>query len=157
MLGELAKRNLVLELRENSGPIEAIETISRKYPNMNIIIDHMAGGKIQNDLIVPENWSERLEKLAALPNVYVKISMLYALSGKSPAPTDYRFYRPFIDQVVDVMGPTRVFFGSNWTLSEMGGSYKNLIQVCDQYLGEKEAIMPQQFYTDNGIKAYGLE
>lgn len=157
LLGELAKRNLVLELRENSGPIEAIETISRKYPNMNIIIDHMAGGKIQNDRIVPENWSERLEKLAALPNVYVKISMLYALSGKSPAPTDYRFYKPFIDQVVDVMGPTRVFFGSNWTLSEMGGSYKNLIKVCDQYLGEKEAIMPQQFYTDNGIKAYGLE
>lgn len=122
LLGELAKRNLVLELRENTGPIEAIERISRKYPKMNIIVDHMAGGKIRNDRIVPEDWTERLIKLAALSNVYVKISMLYALSGKSPAPTYYKFYKPFIDRVVDILGPNRVFFGSNWTLSEMGGS-----------------------------------
>ena len=39
-MGELAKRNLVLELRENYKPIEAIEQILRTYPNMNIIMNH---------------------------------------------------------------------------------------------------------------------
>lgn len=156
-MGELAKRNLVLELRENYGPIEAIEKIALIYPNMNIIMNHMAGGRIQNGEIVPESWNARLKRLSALPNVYVKISMLYGLSGASPAPIEPRFYKTFIDRVVDEFGPTRVFFGSNWTISEMYGSYANLIRICDQYLEEKEVISPEQFYTKNAIKAYGLE
>lgn len=156
-MGELAKRNLVLELRENYGPIEAIEKIALTYPNMNIVMNHMAGGRIQNSEIVPESWDARLKRLSALPNVYVKISMLYTLSGESPAPTDPEFYKTFIDRVVDVFGPTRVLFGSNWTISEMHGSYANLIRICDQYLEGKEEISPEQFYTENAIKAYGLK
>jgi L-fuconolactonase len=156
-MGELAKRNLVLELRENYKPIEAIEKIAFAYPNMNIIMNHMAGGRIENGEIVPESWNTRLKRLTALPNVYVKISMLYTLSGESPAPTDPKFFRAFIDRVIDAIGPTRVLFGSNWTLSEMHGSYANLIRICDQYLEEKDKISPEQFYKENGIEAYGLE
>lgn len=156
-MGELAKRNLVLELRENYGPIEAIEQISRTYPNMNIIINHMAGGRIRNGMVVPDSWNARLKRLAALPNVFVKISMLYALSGESTAPIDPDFYKPFIDRVVDVLGSNRVFFGSNWTILEMYGSYENLINICDQYVEKKEVITPEQFYTKNVIKAYGLK
>lgn len=157
LLGELAKRNLVLELGEHAGPIEAIGKISRKYPKMNIIIDHMAGGRIQNNQIVPKSWKKRLDKLAALPNVYVKVSMLYELSGQTPAPTDYKFYKPFIDQVIDTFGPNRVLYGSNWTLSEMCGSYANLIKFSDQYINDKATITSQQFYASNAIKAYGLK
>lgn len=156
-MGELAKRNLVLELRENYGPIEAIEKIARTYPNMNIIMNHMAGGRIQHGEIVPESWNARLKHLSALPNVYVKISMLYALSGESSAPTDPVFYKAFIDRAIDAMGPTRVFFGSNWTLSEMYGSYSNLIRICDHYLEKNYEISSEQFYTWNSMKAYGLE
>ena len=156
-MGELAKRNLVLELRENYKPIEAIEKIAFTYPNMNIIMNHMAGGRIENGETVPESWNIRLKRLSALSNVYVKISMLYTLSGESPAPTDPEFYKVFIDRVIDAVGPMRVFFGSNWTLSEMHGSYANLIQICDQYLEEKDEISPGQFYAENGIEAYGLE
>jgi len=155
-MGELAKRNLVLELRENYGPIGAIEKIARTYPTMNIIMNHMAGGRIQNGEIVPYNWNARLEGLSAIPNVYVKISMLYTLSGESPAPTDPEFYRNFINRVVDVFGPTRVLYGSNWTLSEMHGSYANLVRIYDRYLEEKEIISPEQFYIKNAINAYGL-
>jgi hypothetical protein len=39
----------------------------------------------------------------------------------------------------------------------MYGSYANLIRICDWYLEEKKVISPQQFYTDNAVKAYGLE
>jgi predicted TIM-barrel fold metal-dependent hydrolase len=157
LLGELAKRDLVLELGEHAGPLGAIEKISRKYPEMNIIIDHMAGGRIQNNQIVPKSWNKRLKQLAALPNIYVKISMLYELSGQTPAPTDYKFYKTFMDQVIDTFGPNRVLYGSNWTLSEMCGSYANLIKFSDAYINEKEIITTQQFYTSNVIKAYGLK
>ncbi len=156
-LGELAKRKLVLELGPNEGPIEAIENIALKYPEMNIIIDHMAGGKIQNEKIEPADWNGRLERLAALPNVYCKVSALFGLSGQSPAPIDANYYRPFIDQVVHAFGPDRILFGSNWTLSEMYGTYGDLVGIYDQYLEKKKGISARKFYTENAIKAYGLK
>lgn len=155
-LGELASRGLTLEL----GPQESIETVEKialKYPKMNIVIDHMAGGRIQNKQIVPDNWSVRLEKLAALPNIFYKVSALFDLAGQSPAPVDANYYCTFIDRVVDVFGPDRILFGSNWTLSEMYGTYGDLIGIYDEYLKNKKGISVRKFYAENAVKAYRLE
>ncbi len=155
-LGELEKRNLVLELGPNQNPIEAIEKIAIRYPEMNIIINHMAGGRIQNGIIQPENWNDRLSRLAALPNVYCKISALYTLSGQSPAPINTGFYSLFINQVVDKFGAERVLFGSNWTLSEMNGTYVDLIEIYNKYLEGRMDITAEQLFFKNAINAYGL-
>ena len=155
-LGELAKRNLVLELGPGQEPIDAIEKIAKKYPKMNIIMNHMAGGRIQDGQIEPSNWSERLGRLAALPNVYCKISALHTLSGKTPAPIKTSFYKPFIDKVVDSFGPDRVLFGSNWTLSEMYGSYSDLVSMYNKYVEESNSITSEGLYFENILNAYGL-
>ncbi len=155
-LGELAKRGLTLELGPNE-PVEAVEKIAKMYPEMNIVIDHMAGGRMRNNEIVPGDWTTRLERLAALPNVYCKISALFDLSGELPAPLDAGYYRQFIDQVVHAFGPDRVLFGSNWTLSEMYGTYAGLVRMYDQYLEKKKGISARQLYAENAIKAYGLK
>jgi L-fuconolactonase len=126
-MGELARRNLVLELGSGQNPIEAIEHIAQAYPNLKIIINHMAGGRIKNNEIIPQSWDVRLQRLSALPNVYCKISALYTLSGKSPAPIDASYYKLFIDKVVAAFGSDKVLFGSNWTLSDMLGSYTDMI------------------------------
>jgi len=155
-LGDLSRRGLTLELGPNE-PVEGVEKIAGMYPEMNIVIDHMAGGRIRNNEIVPGDWSVRLERLAALPNVYCKISALFDLSGESPAPLDAGYYKKFIDQVVHAFGPDRVLFGSNWTLSEMYGTYAGLIRMYDQYLEKKKGISARQLYAENAIKAYGLK
>ena len=155
-LGELASRGFTLEL----GPQESIETveiIARKYPEMNIVIDHMAGGKIQNNEIVPDTWNNKLEKLAALPNVFCKVSALFDLAGKSPAPVDANYYRPFVDRVVDAFGPDRILFGSNWTLSEMHGTYGDLVGIYDEYLEKKKGISVCKFYAENAVRAYRIK
>jgi len=155
-LGELALRGLTLEL----GPQESIGTVEKialKYPEMNIVIDHMAGGKIENGKIEPANWNERLERLKALPNVFCKISALFDLSGQSPAPVDANYYRPFIDQVVDAFGPNRILFGSNWTLSEMYGTYGSLVGIYDEYLEKRKEISVRKFYAENAAKAYRIK
>jgi predicted TIM-barrel fold metal-dependent hydrolase len=156
-LGELEKRNLVLELGPKQNPIEAIEKIANRYPKMNIIINHMAGGRIQNGEIQPGNWNKRLSRLAAFPNIYCKISALYALSGQSPAPINVEFYTLFINQVIDNFGAERVLYGSNWTLSEMNGSYADLVGIYDKYLQGRKDITTEQLFLKNAVKAYGLD
>jgi len=152
-IGELDKRNLVLEINSyDSGIVK----IARQYPKMIIIVDHIAGGHIENGIVMPANWRERLTAMAAEPNIYCKISALYTLSGQDPAPTDPDFYKPLIDPVIDILGPQKVMFGSNWTLSELRGTYSDMINMLDVYLEGRSDIDPEQFYCYNAMKAYKI-
>lgn len=153
---ELARRGLVLELGGGGVDPGVVAGIAARYPNMNIIMNHLAGGRMEGDLVKPDNWEDRLAVLASEPNVYCKISMLYALSGRDPAPVNEEFYRPLIDPVVDAFGPDRVMFGSNWTLSDMLGRYIDMIEMLDQYCEYRQDLSPEKFYFENATKAYGI-
>ena len=156
-LGLLVKYGLVLDLGHNAGSAEEITALARKYPGMNIIIDHIAGGMKKDGKIVPEGWYAKLEELASEPNIYCKVSMLYHMSGENPAPKDAASYRPLIDPVVDAFGPDRVMFGSNWTLSDMYGSYSDMIIMLDEYLEGRPDLSPEKFYKENAMIAHGLK
>jgi L-fuconolactonase len=152
----LADRNLVLELGGNGVDPETISAIARRFPNLNIIMNHLAGTRMQGEQVAPGDYLARLSEFASEPNVYCKISALYSLIGQSPAPTHPDVYKPIIDPVIDAFGPDRVFFGSNWTLSDMHGSYGDLIAMLDQYLEGREGLTKEIFYYENINKAYGI-
>ena len=153
-LGELEKRGLVLELWGNNS---AIATIASLYPNMNIIVNHFAGGAIHADGIPNKSaYISKLEHLAAQSNVYIKISALYTRSGKRFAPINMEYYKPLIDAAVDAFGPERVMFGSNWPLSGLRGNYRSMTKLLDEYCKQREDLSAEQLFYNNAIKAYGL-
>lgn len=154
---ELEKRHLVLELGVNGLDPEIVVTIARRYPKMNIIINHLAGAKIFDDQLMLENWKARLAVLASEPNVYCKVSAIFDLSGKNPAPLNPDFYKALIDPVVDAFGSKRVLFGSNWTLSDLFGTYNDMVRVLDDYCDRRHDLSKAQFYFENAKKAYRLK
>jgi predicted TIM-barrel fold metal-dependent hydrolase len=155
-LGNLDALGLVLELGPKQGSTADIIALARRYPDMHIIMNHLAGGRMEEGRVVPADWDHRLEALAAEPNIYCKISMVYYLSGEDPAPTAAAFYKPLLDPIVDAFGPGRVMFGSNWTLSEMRGSYVDMIRMFDEYCQGRKDLSPEHFYTLNALMAYGI-
>lgn len=152
----LEKRNLVLELGTPGNTTEAIVAVARHCPKLHIIMNHLAGGRLKNGQIHPEQWQAQLQALAKEPNIFCKISALYSLSDRNAAPTDASFYKPLIDPVVDAFGPDRVLFGSNWTLSEMYGSYSDMITMLDGYLDTRADLLPERFYGLNALQAYDI-
>lgn len=153
---ELSRRNLVLELGGNGVDPEVVATIARRFPNINIIMNHLAGGSLVGNQIQPPDWKTRLSLFASEPNVYCKVSALYEGSGKSPAPVNSDYYDALIDPVLDAFGPDRVLFGSNWPLSDMLGSYEDMIRLLDDYCDKHANLSPQKLYYENANRAYGI-
>ena len=151
---ELAKRNLVLELGGNGVDPQVVAAIARRFPQMNIIMNHLAGGSLVGDKIQPSDWKARLAVFASEPNVYCKISALYEGSGKNPAPVNSDYYDALIDPVVDAFGPDRVLFGSNWPLSDMLGSYEDMIRMLEDYCDRHPVLTPEKLFYENAVKAY---
>ncbi len=154
---ELDRRNLVLELGGNGVDPRVVAAIARRYPHMNIIMNHLAGGTLAGDQIRPADWKARLAVFASEPNVYCKVSALYEASGKDPAPVNSEQYDALIDPVVDAFGPDRVLFGSNWPLSDMLGSYKEMIRMLEAYCQRHPELSPEKLFYENAIRAYVIQ
>lgn len=153
---ELARRNLVLELGGNGYDPQIVAAIARRFPNMHIIMNHLAGGALAGTQINPGDWKARLAVFASEPNVYCKISALFEASGKNPAPINSDFYDKLIDPVVNAFGYDRVIFGSNWPLSDMLGSYEVMVKMLDDYCTRHPALSPEKLFYENINKAYDI-
>lgn len=155
-LGILEKHNLVLELGHKQESVEDILLLASKYPNLTIVINHLAGGKLKNGQVVPMGWYKKVAELANAPNIVCKVSAIYTLAGQTPARKEMLFYSPLIDPVVKAFGPKRVFFGSNWTLSEMKGSYGEMVQIMNDYCTTNEKLAGKDFYYRNILDVYDI-
>jgi predicted TIM-barrel fold metal-dependent hydrolase len=89
--------------------------VARAHPKLKMIVDHMGVlGHERDDAIGP--WIAETTKLAALPNVYVKVS---ALPGYSTWPYPYKNLNQYVRCIVEAFGPQRCFWGTD--LSRMLG------------------------------------
>ncbi len=65
-------------------------------------------------------------------------------------------YDSLIDPVVAAFGADRVLFGSNWPLSDMLGSYVDMIRMLDDYCKQHPNLSPEKLFWENAIRAYGI-
>ena len=129
----------------------AIE-LARACPDIPIILDHIGKPGILHDLIEP--WWSQLRTLASLDNVVCK------LSGVITEADHERWteanVRPHIDRVLDVFGPERVIFGSDWPVSELTHSYADWVGIVDRALSGLSDDERRAVFRDNAARFYRL-
>ena len=117
----LAKHNLSFDLQCCPAQLSAAAALCARHPSTRVVIDHL--GKVrhlqadgsESDRAKLKAWQEGLELMAALPNVYVKISMLgFAVPGWWESPAKEEQLRRLVLQVIDLFSPQRCMFASNW-------------------------------------------
>jgi L-fuconolactonase len=98
-----------------------VATLADKYPDLTIVIDHMADSAIDR----PDD----LEKLLALkryPKLFVKISHTWSLS-KQPFP--FRDTWPQVKKLYDTFGPQRLMWATDWPIVNTRASYTQALAV----------------------------
>ena len=98
--------------------LPAIATLTERYPELAIVVDHGAKPDIAaGDL---DGWAADLATLAQRPNVACKISGLVTEAGAGWSPADLR---PFVQHILAVFGPERVLWGSDWPVLLLQSDY----------------------------------
>lgn len=111
-------------------PMQVYTSISRileigrlieKYPDLDVIIDHMAD--------CPVDQPRELEKLIALaryPRVFVKISHTWSIS-KQPYP--WLDAQEHVKRLYAAYGPKRLMWGTDWPVHEANTVYSRTLSV----------------------------
>ncbi|OHV83569.1 amidohydrolase [Rhizobium sp. LCM 4573] len=99
-------------------------SFARRHPELPIVIDHGAKPLIAEGLFV--DWHSRMKALAALPNIRCKLSGLLTEAGDQKP----QAIRPYAETILDLFGPDRVIWGSDWPVLRLAGDYQSWLAQC---------------------------
>jgi L-fuconolactonase len=110
VLAMLAARNLAFDVcAESEHLLRIVPDLARRHPHLTLVIDHLAKPPIATGGWLP--WAQLLADVAEAPNTTVKLSGLNTAAAPGAASVDYQRY---VDHALDVFGPERTMYGSDW-------------------------------------------
>lgn len=130
----------------------AIDTV-RAIPDLAFVLDHIAKPRIAAHR--DPDWNRDLPRLAAQPNVSVKLSgMITEAEWETWTPEDLH---PFVSRVLEWFGPERLMFGSDWPVCLLAApSYRVVLGALEAALRELSDTESAQVFGKNARRFYGL-
>jgi predicted TIM-barrel fold metal-dependent hydrolase len=150
----LDQAGLVLETA-NPDPalIAAILAVSDRVPDLRIIIDHLPHADPPTDITALANYESNLHELSRRPTVFVKGSEILRQTG-SQVNLDVGFYKARLDQLWDLFGEDRIFFGSDWPNSDTLCTYDESFSVAKRYIATRSESAQQKYFWKNSTVVY---
>lgn len=136
--------------------LEAVFRIAESVPDLRMVVEHIGGMAIDGRAITPE-WMDIFQRMARHPNIFIKVSgLMERYTGRAPdeiAPTRLSIYRYVLDELWNLFGEDRLFYGSNWPVSEHAGDYiaQGLRIVRPYFAGKGSAALDKYFWKNSKV------
>jgi L-fuconolactonase len=101
----------------------------KRYDKARIVIDHGMKPVIRNGEF--DQWARKMTSIARETTVFCKLSGLPSEAKKG---WTVETLRPYAEHIVDVFGPSRVMWGSDWPVVELNGSYASWRLAAESYV-----------------------
>jgi predicted TIM-barrel fold metal-dependent hydrolase len=122
-------------------------------PDLRIVLDHLPNAKIPADAAARAGYDANLRELSHRPNIYVKGSeIVKRIDGR--ASLDPGSYKAGLDQLWELFGEDRIFFGSDWPNSDSLANYGDTFKVAQGYIATRSATAQQKYFWKNSIAVY---
>jgi L-fuconolactonase len=126
--------------------------LGRRLPDLRMVIDHLS--KPQIKLGRMDNWLEPMRAAAECPNIYCKLSgIITEADWKNWKPADLK---PYVQTALELFGPERCMYGSDWPVCELAGSYEQVHHALIEALGPISASERDMIFGGTAAKFYEL-
>jgi predicted TIM-barrel fold metal-dependent hydrolase len=122
----LEEHGLVFEANVVAEDLSQGAALAEKHPNVTFIVDH-TGFPQDRTAEYFHRWRKGIERFADIENAFMKVSGLGMGDQIYGRRWTENTLRPWIESSIEVFGPQRTFFGSNWPVDKMYSSYSDLM------------------------------
>lgn len=126
--------------------------LAEKHPDQKFILDHIAKPYIKKNEIEP--WASGIKELAMNPNVYCKISGLITEADLKNWKSTNIY--PYLDIVFNAFGYDRLLFGSDWPVCLLAGSYKQVLNLIEDYMKNDSEENKEKVFDKNAVSFYNI-
>jgi len=129
--------------------LTAIAELAGELPELTVVLDHL--GKPPHGRPDFPDWRKAFTAVAARPNTVAKVSGLQ-VRGE---PFTAAGIRPAWETALELFGPDRLLWGSDWPMTLLTAGYTGTWEVMAELLGELTDEERCKILTDNALRVYG--
>ena len=150
-VARLAAYGWAFDLQVFTGQMEGAAELAASCPKVTFILQH-AGMLEDPSPAGREKWRAGMRRLAACPNVVSKLSGLGTFIHKN----DPEHIAAIVRETVDIFGPTRCIFGSNFPVEKLWTHYADLVAAYRRALDPLGEPAARAALHDTAMKVYRL-
>lgn len=174
---ELGRRKLSFDAWMYQPQLRSFETVVAAHPSTRVILDHLGtpigyggpfGGygrtKAERQEIAAR-WRDDLAALAQHPQVHAKISGLtmpvvgWGFHERPSPPSRTELLEclgPMVETALELFGPQRCMFASNFPMDKVSASWTSLYEVFDELTRTRDEGERRALFHDNAARVYAL-
>ena len=151
-LRRLATYDLSYDLLVHTRHLRHVPEVAESCPELRFVIDHLAKPPIaQNEI---KEWARALKPVADYQNIHCKLSGLVTEANWSSWQTND--LRPFVDCVLELFGPERMMFGSDYPVCLLAASYDRVLDAFQELLKYLSNSDRDKIFSKNAAAFYRL-
>lgn len=148
----LADHDLSWDLRVPPWHLVEAAEVAAMFPQIRIALNH-TGFAWDRSLQGMARWRQGLEALALQPNVHIKLSEF----GLKDSPWDYADNRVVVMTALEIFGPERCMFASNFPVAGLRASYDTIANGVADMLAPLGRAVQEAVFAGNAQRFYRLE
>ncbi len=143
----------VVELLMEPQKLLELKDAMAENPDVTFILNHIPGCTVGG---APQSQEtlDFLGEIAAIPNVYMKVSSFVTKSPEKPAPADAAYYAAAFEACMNAFGTKRCIYGSDWPVLEFKGTYDTNVRAITQWLHPYGMDVTDDVMGNNCEQAY---
>ena len=149
-LADVAALDLVFDVlafpRHLPHVLRALEPVD----DLVVVVDHLAKPAYRD---APGDWARDMRALAARPRTFCKLSGLVTEIGEDWSVDDFRRHA---DLVLEVFGPGRVLFGSDWPVCLLAASHAQVVGLAGELLADLDPPATAAVMGGTAASVYGI-
>ncbi len=150
-VAHLADYGWTFDLQVFAGQMEGAAELAASAPKVTFILQH--AGMLED--LSPDGWARwrnGMRLLAAQPNIVSKLSALGTFIHKN----DPEHIAGIVRETIDIFGPTRCLFGSNFPVEKLWTGYADLIAAYRSAIEPLGEAVARAAFRDTAARVYRL-
>jgi L-fuconolactonase len=151
-LKELERRDIPYDLLLRPRHLPLVPVLADRLPKLRMVIDHIAKPLIAEHVMEP--WDRDIAAASQIPRMCAKLSgMITEADWKSWTTGDLS---PYVRHVLEVFGPERIMFGSDWPVCLLAGGWKEVLAAFTQAIGPQSMDRREHLLGGTARRFYNL-
>jgi predicted TIM-barrel fold metal-dependent hydrolase len=150
-VAHLADYSWTFDLQVFAGQMEGAAELAASAPKVTFILQH--AGMLED--LSPDGWArwrKAMRLLAAQPNIASKLSALGTFIHKN----DPEHIAGIVRETIDIFGPARCLFGSNFPVEKLWTGYADLIAAYRSAIEPLGEAVARAAFRDTAARVYRL-
>jgi L-fuconolactonase len=152
-IAAVGQAGLVFDLVVRHDQLGSAAALAEALPDVPLVLDHLGKPPLTGHSLGP--WRADLARLAACPNVVAKLSGLVTEADWDTWSTET--LRPAVEHALDVFGPARLMFGSDWPVCLLASTYDRWVDTVHELIDDLPPDERDQIWGGTAARTYHVD